>query len=267
MVNNEVRELTKSLERIILEASELYLNNGVQTYKHKSTNDLLTDVDLKMQNYILTKINALYPEVMLYSEEKQNNFLSEKTTVCIDPLDGTCNFSADIPIFGVQMAIFIKKEPVASLIYLPKIRQMFKTIKGEGVTLNGNPIRRKSIIKREDSILLISDFYNSIEIPNNIQYQLVQKLQSAYLKTRLLGASCWDFAMLAIGKANAYVCYYHELWDIAPGLLMVRELGMQTESLTGNFSFGSSSLVVAADKIQIEFIKTTYRQLMNENRQ
>lgn len=262
VVHNHLGEILDKLEEIFYLAAEKFLSKGVQSYSHKSTNDLLTDVDINMQEYIIGKIKEFYPEILIYAEEKSNTPIGNELTISLDPLDGTCNFSTGIPFYGVQAAIFEKKDIVASIIYLPQFSQIFRAIKGRGVTLNHAPLWLNGGVRFEDAIIEISDFYHNIEIPYEIQFKLIQELQTCFLKTRLFGAACWDFAMLATGKVQAYLCYYHEIWDIAPGLLIVQELGMQIGALTGEYHLGCSSLIVGADKTYIDHIRGKYKELV-----
>ncbi|MDE5759156.1 MAG: hypothetical protein K2H85_11170, partial [Allobaculum sp.] len=179
----------------------------------------------------------------------------------IDPLDGTCNFSTGIPMYGVQMAVFKNKEVVASIIYLPRTDEVFKAVKDMGVTLNGKRLLLNKNIRQEESVLILSDFYPDIEIEHEKQYKLAQLLQSHFLKTRLFGAACFDFAALATSKAQAYICYYHEIWDIAPGLLIVQELGMKVEGFDRPYVLGDSAMIVALTDSIITDIKKMYSRI------
>lgn len=256
------KEIINNLEKVLLSAARRYLSKGVKIHSHKSTNDLLTDVDVNMQTYIIGKIEDIYPNITVYAEEKSNMPIGNELTIVLDPLDGTCNFSTGIPLYGVQAAVFDNKDIVASIIYLPRYSWTFKAIKGEGVTLNNIPLILNKVTKQEDAIIEISDFYYNIEIPYETQFRLIRELQNYFLKTRLFGAACWDFAMLATGKVQAYLCYYHEIWDIAPGLLIVKELGMHVGTLTGEYCLGDSSLIVGADKVYIDCIRDKYKGLL-----
>lgn len=260
MLNN-YKEILDFLEQTIVSACEIYLTEKVKTFKHKTTNDILTDTDIKMQKFLLDGIIEKYPELHIISEEKENTELPDGMAICVDPLDGTCNFSVGLPMFGVQMALFEHKDVVASIIVLPLSKDVYKAIKGDGVYLNGNKLVLNNAIKQTESVLLLSDFYPKIAIDINKQYELVKKLQSHFLKTRLFGAACFDFTSLITSRAQAYVCYYHEIWDIAPGLLMAKEMGMAVSGLNGNYELRGSSLVVALNEGILNDILGVYKSL------
>lgn len=254
----DINIMLNNIEGIIYSACDLFLNNGINSFKHKSTNDILTDTDINMQSYLIMEIKKLYPTISFISEEKDNQELSDELTICIDPLDGTCNFSLGLTMFGVQMAIFENKNIIASIIYLPYYKKLFKTIKGNGVTLNGKRIFLNKDIKQTESILLLSDFYPKIDISFEKQLKLVHNLQSHFLKIRLFGAACFDFATLATSKAQAYICYYNEIWDIAPGLLMIEELGMKYSGFYKPYKLNDSALIVALNDEILNDIKNTF---------
>ncbi|MDE5759230.1 MAG: hypothetical protein K2H85_11540, partial [Allobaculum sp.] len=75
-----------NLEEIIRSACHMFLKEKVQTFTHKTVNDILTDTDIKMQEYLLERIKVLYPEIIIIAEEQFNSKLSEELSICIDPL-------------------------------------------------------------------------------------------------------------------------------------------------------------------------------------
>lgn len=260
MQQEQYFEMLNVLEDVILSACKLYLTGNVKSFSHKRINDILTDTDINMQKYLISEILQRYPNISIIAEENNtNNKVKNAITVCIDPLDGTCNFSTSLPIYGVQMAIFDNSEIVASIIYLPVYNEIYKTVKGCGVTLNGKKLFLNKTIKQSDSILLISDFYKHINIDYDVQFELIKNLQDNFLKTRLFGAASFDFASLLSSRAQAYICYYYEIWDIAPGLCMASEMGMAISGLNKNYELCDSSLVVGVNQDVVEFIKSKYK--------
>ena len=224
--------------------------------KHKSPNDLLSDADLKLNEFLVSEIKKKYPNARIIAEESDNEELTNELTFVIDPLDGTCNYSMGIPLCGIQLAVLENKEAILSLIYLPNQDEMYVAKKGEGATLNGNKLVVNKDIKHNDGVLILSDFYkDEKDISLENQYKLVNDLRLDFVKTRLFGAACNDFAYLASSKAQAYICYYRNLWDIIPGLLLAKESGMVYRRITGEFyEFGNESLVVANSKETLDLI-------------
>lgn len=224
--------------------------------KNKSPNDVLSEADLKLNEYFVNGIKKKYPTAKIIAEESENEELSNDLTFVLDPLDGTCNFSFDIPLCGIQLAVLENKKPILSIIYLPNQDELYVAEKNKGVLLNGKRLKVNKDIKHNDGVLILSDFYkDEKDISLDSQYKLVESLRLDFLKTRLFGAACNDFAYLATSKAQAYICYYRNLWDIIPGLFMMEELGMVYKRINGEiYHFGDESLVVANNQETLDLI-------------
>lgn len=222
----ETSALLKHIEAVTVAAGEKLLSQTVTVNSHKTKNDLLTENDLVIENFIIAKLTEVYPRLHIVSEEyNPDNTLDEGYTVVIDPIDGTCNFAVGMSLYGVQLALFCEGVCVGAVIYFPETKELLTAEKGKGAYLNGKPLTVNKSAKPSDGMLFISDYYDSIDIPLDFQFDLVKGLQSTFLKTRHFGAACVDFSMIAKGHGLAYITHYHKLWDIAPGLLIATEAG------------------------------------------
>ena len=243
------------LTNLLKEAKDIFFQKH-NTLHHKSINDLLSQADLDLNEYFVSAIKKEYPHARIIAEESDNDKLTDELTFVIDPLDGTCNYSMGIPLCGIQIAVLKNKKPILSFIYLPNNDELYMAKKGEGAYLNGNKIVVNKDIKHNDGILLSSDFYEDeedIELDN--QYRLLEDLRLDFLKTRLFGASCIDFSYLVSSKAQAYICYYRQIWDIAPGLLLVKEAGLYVSRINKkDYRFNDESLVIANNKETLNLI-------------
>ena len=242
----DANEVLTYLSSLYEEAKPRFLSLSPKAIKRKSANDILTDADLAMNEFFVSRLSSRYPEARLIAEESENPELGEGWTFVVDPLDGTCNYALGLPLCGIQIALFHDQDPVASLIGLPLLDELYLAAKGAGATRNGNPLRLDSCVKAKDGILALSDFYEDGDLPLAKQYEAVASLRSKFLKTRLFGASCFDFACLASSKAQAYFCQYHCLWDVAPGYLLCLEAGAVSCGLGGKpYRFGDHTLLLA----------------------
>ncbi len=227
------------------EAGQELLCQTVRVVEHKTRNDLLTQNDLDTENLIIRRLRELCPDVNIISEEYNPDAELEGTTIVIDPIDGTCNYAAGIDLYGVQMALFEGETCVASVMYFPTSGDMYTAQKGQGAYKNGQRIMVNRDIAPKDGILIISDYYDNIDIPMDDQFKVVKSLQGKFLKTRHFGAACVDFAMMANSNAQMYITYYHKIWDIAPGLLIATEAGCSYSMVDGSpFEYGKPGLVV-----------------------
>ena len=138
---------------------------------------------------------------------------------------------------------------------------MFFAYKNNGCFLNGKQIFIDKTKKTNDGFLIISDYYDDIEIPMQNQFNLIYNLQQHFLKTRHFGAACYDFSLLVKSSAVAYVTYYHKLWDIAPGLLLIKEAGGVYENIVEDgFNYSNKGIIFANNKENLEMIKNEYKK-------
>lgn len=255
------KKICKKILRIIKKTGNKLLKQAVIVISHKSRNDLLTQNDLFIEKTIISQIKKSFPDINIVSEETKNDIKLKDYTIVIDPIDGTCNFAAGIDMYGIQIALFYENECRFSAIYIPRSKKLFSAYLDGGAYLNGKKlccIPNKPI----DGILLTSDYCDDIEVPLEKQFDLIKELQSKFLKTRLMGAACIDFTMLAENKATAYITYYNKLWDIAPGLLLVKEAGFVCGMLEGDIYLpGKVGLVIASDLQTFEMIIQTYKRI------
>ena len=255
------KPIYRLLADTIVVAGKRLLNETAVVNSHKNTNDLLTQNDLDTERFIVETIRGVYPDINIISEETMHNTPLNGISVVLDPIDGTCNFSAGNNLFGVQIALFNDLTCIFSAIYLPFEDKLFLAYENEGAYLNGKRIFADRRIP-QDGILLISDYYEDVEISVDKQFELIKSLRKEFLKIRHFGAACVDFAMLVEKKAVAYISYYNKLWDIAPGLLMAKEVGLFHQMLDGGtYSQNKTGLVVANNQETLDLIIERYKGL------
>lgn len=248
--------------KLIEEAGELLLKQTVSISRHKTANDLLTENDLLIETFLVNSILEKFPTVNIVSEESNADKPLGGISVVIDPIDGTCNYAVGTERFGIQMAIFEETECIAAYLYFPTQKTLISAVKGEGAYVNGERLTVDSEKSSCDGMLLISDYYGNIEIPIDRQFDLVKRLQKTFLKTRHYGAACVDFAELVRNRGVAYICYYHYIWDIAPGLFIAKECGCVWSLVDGReYRYGTPGLVVANSQETLDQIVSAYQEL------
>ena len=251
----------KKLETIIKSTGEEIKNSKPQVLKNKSIHDWQTYNDILIENSLIKTIQNEYKNVNIISEENYSENKLINDTFVIDPIDGTCNFADNIDLFGIQLAYFHNKTCIASFIYLPCKNEMFFAYKDKGCFLNGKQVFIDKSKKTNEGFLIISDYYDDIEIPMQNQFNLVYNLQKHFLKTRHFGAACYDFSLLVKNSAVAYVTYYHKIWDIAPGLLLVEEAGGVYENIEEDgFDYSNKGIIFANNKENLKMIKSEYKK-------
>ena len=201
------------LKKIVIDASKL-INTDFEVYKKGNKSDLVTNLDLKIEKYLINKINECYPNYNIVSEEYNNNNKESDNCFIIDPIDGTVNFANGLPLWGIQVACKKEGKMIASVIYLPVFNELYYADENNSY-LNGKKIEvKKSNI--ENSIYIV-DIDDSEKVLNKIK-----KTNENY---RFFNCSCVSFSYLACGKVNGLIFKKAKVWDYEPGLLLCKNAG------------------------------------------
>lgn len=240
------------VKQIINDLNKLYfskLNDLNIDISEKGKNDIVTSIDLAVEEYTIKQLQINFPEDNIISEETKNVVnLSDRNWV-IDPIDGTCNFASNIPCFGFQIALIDKENPLFSVIYLPELNQLYHAEKGFGAYLNDKRISTSDNKLLEKSIVTLGDFSKSNDTSISDQLDIYPKLYDKILRFRMFGASCFDFCFLASGKTHIHIMFSNKIWDIMPGLLLAKEAGAYITNLDGSeFDINEGAFIVSANK-------------------
>lgn len=150
----------------------------------------------------------------------------------VDPLDGTTNFLFGTPLWGVNVALAREGEVVAGVTWLPVLNEMYVAEKGEGAWLNGQRIHVSTRHRLVDSVLACGIPFAGK--PDHPVFAREMALLSADVAgIRRTGACSVDMAYVAAGRWDAYWERALNAWDMAPGVILVREAGGVASSVTG----------------------------------
>jgi myo-inositol-1(or 4)-monophosphatase len=185
--------------------------------------DIVTEVDIESESYVLGRIRDAFPDHNIISEEAGSIDNKGSFTWLVDPLDGTRNYSLGIPFFGVSLALI--KDGVAQygVIYDPTHDEMFFAARGHGATLNGVRMQVSGETDMDDAIISISWLRRMVDHSQFVGYVDKVSRQTSYL--RRLGSAALVCAYVAAGRLDAYMQGSINAWDIAAGSLLVEEAG------------------------------------------
>lgn len=173
----------------------------------------------------------------------------------IDPIDGTTNFLHAIPLFAVAIALERNGEIVSSVIYNPVMDELFTAEKGNGAWLNNRRLRVATRRHLADSVLVTGIKLTGKATDSLSQRQLAH-LTPAVAGIRRTGSISIDLAWLAAGRFDGLWEDRLAPWDVAPGLLLVREAGgFVTDYAGGNDSVAKGEIVAGNEAIQGELLK------------
>tara|TARA_B100000963_G_scaffold324720_1_gene310464 strand:+ start:1227 stop:1967 length:741 start_codon:yes stop_codon:yes gene_type:complete len=176
----------------------------------KGPSDFVTNSDLKTEKIIIEELKKARPNYSILSEENgTENNKDKNNTWIIDPIDGTINFLHGIPHFAISVALKSHNEIVSGLIFDPIKNEMFYAEKDNGAFFNNQRIR----VSKKDQInncLFVTG--GKIEVEPDMPY-------------RKSGCAALDMAYVASGRYDGYFQKKLNLWDIAAGIIIVKEAG------------------------------------------
>lgn len=225
-----MRRVTELLDLAVMaaiRASDILLGyfagpaRGVST---KSTpTDLVSDADREAESFLLQFFKHERPADGILAEEGGGRPSESGLTWVVDPLDGTVNFLFGIPVWCVSIAVQDEEGPVAGVVYDPNRDELFAAERGQGATLNAEPIR---VTDRADlaGALIGSGFSYDAEV-REVQAATLARVLPQVRDIRRAGSAAIDLATLACGRFDGFYEAPMEAWDKAAGVLLVREAG------------------------------------------
>ncbi|MDD2521863.1 MAG: inositol monophosphatase family protein [Anaerolineaceae bacterium] len=227
-----------TLEQVVAwstEAAAIALNMQTENLEthYKAANELVTAADSAVEAFLIEKIQAHFPDHSINAEESGEHDRDSDHKWYIDPIDGTLNYSHRLPIWAVSVAYAYKGELQIGVICNPAMKETFWAARGQGAFLNGEPISVSKTDILNDSLLITGFRRNTIATPrSNIRNFTRLSLETQTI--RRLGSAASDLAYVACGRAEGFWEIDLNPWDVAAGVLIVREAGGIVDSLYGD---------------------------------
>jgi len=211
--------------------------------KTKGRNDYVSEIDLMAESVILRTIQDAYPEHGILAEESGKSGDSEYQWI-IDPLDGTTNYLHGFPVFAVSIALMHKNELKVAVIYDPMRDEMFTAANGEGAFLNQHRIRVSG--QRNMKFALIGTGFPFRNYDNlDVYLAMFRSILPKVSGIRRPGAAALDLAYLAAGRLDGFWEIGLSVWDIAAGVLIIKEAGGVVSDFANQDNFLESGNIVA----------------------
>jgi myo-inositol-1(or 4)-monophosphatase len=217
-----------------LKAGKLIVDRfcDLKEIKHKSRGNLVTEIDTLSENLILEILKEEYPEYQILSEETNSSTSISGYAWVVDPLDGTNNYVFGIPNFCINIALVNNDDTVMGITYDPLRKELFSAEKDKGAYLNGLRTKVSQVSLLKDALLGFDLGYN--EEQGKKILDITSKLWGKVHCIRMMGSSALGLAYVACGRMSLYYHRYLYPWDIASGILMVRESGGRVTDWQGN---------------------------------
>ena len=236
--------------QIILRAMDRLESLDIQ---EKGRNDYASNVDRDAETAIIDALHRAFPEHGILGEEHGAAYTGSGSgsdtefTWIVDPLDGTTNYLQGIPHFCVSIALQKGRQLEHGVIFDPLRNEAFVASRGHGAQLNDKRIRVSRTTRLEDAVLGTGIPPGAIAAHLDAYMDTLKDLTRICRGIRRAGSAALDLAYVAAGRTDGFWEFALSPWDIAAGVVLVREAGGFVGDPAGGDTFMKTGNVVAAN--------------------
>jgi myo-inositol-1(or 4)-monophosphatase len=191
----------------------------------KGPGDFVSSADRRTEKIIIEELQKAHPEYGIITEESGIiNKSNIKNRWIIDPIDGTMNFLNGIPLFAISIGYEEDNEIKSGVIFNPITNEMFCAEKGNGAYLNNSRIRVSNKKKLKDALLVTGGPKEASKIKKKIFSEYIN-VSNNVSNIRKFGSAALDMAYVACGRFDGYWQRELNYWDIAAGIVILKEAG------------------------------------------
>ena len=213
--------MVEFLKEIVTQATEL-TNKSFEVHAKDDKGDLVTNLDLEIEQFLIGKMKENYPDYDIVSEEFNSKKLVTNNCFIIDPIDGTINFANGIPLWAIQVACVQNGKTIASVISIPRLNELYWADQ-TGAYLNDKQIHVREI-----------DIKNAVyTVEGGKHLEIMQNMRDFTYKDRRYGSVGVAFSFTAAGRLHGTVFESDNVWDYEPGLFLIKQAGGVVKSVDG----------------------------------
>ena len=242
LICNQVIDLTQQTGEFLLSNSQ---NFDVSKIEYKGVNNLVSFVDKQAEIQLVEGLNRILPEAGFITEEGTSSIGEKELNWIIDPLDGTTNYLHGLPHYSISIALVAKREVILGVILDPSRKECFYATKESPAYLNGKKIKASSALKMADGLIATGLPYIEFK-----QMQAYLEILTDFMKNthgvRRFGSAAIDLAWVACGRFEGYFEYNLHPWDVAAGVIIVKQAGGIISDFAGEDDFIFGKRIIAA---------------------
>ena len=227
----------------------------------KGPGDFVTASDKKVEKILIEELQKARPNYSILSEEIGQINNDESFRWIIDPIDGTANFLHGIPHFAISVGLEKNKEIICGIIYDPIKDEMFVAEKGNGSYMNNQRMRVSARSKLKDCMIFTGGpSYHEEDKNKELALEEYKKISSKVtVPIRKMGSASLDMAYVAAGRCDGFWQRNLHYWDIAAGIILIKEAGGFVTDFNGNDTYIENKTILATNsrinKEMIELLK------------
>lgn len=234
------------------------------TVRNKGPRDLVTDADLAVERFFAERLGAMHPDIPLLGEESAKAGDRPSTCFILDPLDGTTNFAHGYAVFCTSFAFMRENALVWGIVYDPLRDELYTGITGEGSWLDGDRLSVSRTERLADALLATGFPYLDGTVMERSLNTFAHLLPRCH-GIRRPGAAALDIAHLAAGRIDGFYELNLKAWDVAAGLVILREAGGRATRYDGTDSVPFDEEIAATNGLLhdalLERIRTSETRL------
>lgn len=241
MVSIMIENLIEKTTDIVRRAGELMKPENVEITQKGNASNFVTSADINVQEFLKKELLELIPGSAFVGEEEDGAALiasdsdeeNPKQKIeyiwVVDPIDGTSNFIRDIGMSAISVGLLKWGEPYAGVVYQPYRNEMFWAVDGQGAYLNGKRIHVSDRDFKHGHLCSAMSTYNKDYAP--ACFHIIEKVYADCDDLRRLGSAAVELAYLAAGRVELYFEIRLFPWDVAAGIVLIKEAGGYTEMI------------------------------------
>jgi myo-inositol-1(or 4)-monophosphatase len=256
---SSIIEISRKAGAFILEEAKRINREHIET---KGTHNYVTYVDKTAELIIIDALREILPEAGFIAEENTVETNHKDLMWIIDPLDGTTNFIHGLPCFSISIALVHHNEPVIGVIYDINLDECFYAWEGGPALMNGKPIKVSNAPKLKDSLLATGFPYYDYSLLDKYMQLFTWCLKNTH-GVRRIGSAAIDLAWVACGRFEAFFEYGLNAWDVAAGVLIIKQAGGRIGDFKGGDDYIFGREIIASNSlIYDEFLSKT-KEVLN----
>ncbi len=222
---------------------------GKTSVQHKGPADFVTEADFAAQEVVKTTVLQAFPQHSVLGEEDQLAGDTPSRTEyrwIVDPLDGTTNFVHGIPHYAVSLALEHRGQILVGAVFDPSLDECFTAALGQGAFLNGRPIHTSDATQLSE-VIAGTGFPAKLQ-PHSPDLLVFNKALFRCQGVRRTGSASLNLCDVAAGRFGVLWGFSTKIWDIAAGVLLIREAGgVVTSPEGGPLDLGSGRFLASAN--------------------
>ena len=262
----ELKEVSLAVIELVKKTAVFVENEGKEkrnlTIETKSKHNYVTQVDKQAEEKLVNGLQLILPEAGFIAEEGTSEKKGDRYNWVIDPIDGTTNYMHGLPPFAISVALMDHQEIVIGVIYEIGLKECFYTWKDAPAYLNGEVINVSKTTKVNSSLIATGFPYSNFEKIDQFMDTLVYFMNNSH-GLRRLGSAATDIAYVACGRFDGFYEYGLNAWDVAAGVLLVKQAGGKVSDFSGGPDFLFGKDIITSNANIFDEFQATIDKIMN----